>query len=376
MKDSKTKLILIGGFLGAGKTTLLGELASRLGKEGLPVGLITNDQASELVDSALLEKTGCATVEVSGSCFCCNFAGLLGAVESLISRGAAYIIAEPVGSCTDLSATIMQPLKEKAQNIDLAPLTVAAEPKLLAAILAGESGGLHPSAAYIVKKQLEEADYILVNKADILGEGEIKKLRLETERAFPQAKVYALSALFGSGVDEWFNAVLNDPGAGKTIAGVDYDVYAEGEARMGWLNATVRLREKTQSGAWRDFLDQLLAGLGKRIRGLDAAVGHVKGIVQNSGGASGPAGGGFVIGSVTSHPGMPAVRGEASFPEAQLILNVRAEMKPRPLEDLTLQVIRETCGGRVDYTVSVLKCFSPGRPQPSYRYAKPVSAGG
>ena len=51
----QTRLILVGGFLGAGKTTLLWETAVRLMNKGLRVGLITNDQAPELVDSELLK---------------------------------------------------------------------------------------------------------------------------------------------------------------------------------------------------------------------------------------------------------------------------------------------------------------------------------
>jgi G3E family GTPase len=51
----KTRIILVGGFLGAGKTTLLWESARKLTEQGKHVGLITNDQASELVDTAFLE---------------------------------------------------------------------------------------------------------------------------------------------------------------------------------------------------------------------------------------------------------------------------------------------------------------------------------
>lgn len=68
-----TRLIVVGGFLGAGKTTLLWEAARRLMKQWLNVGLITNDQAPELVDSALLSLNNLHVAEVSGSCFCCNF---------------------------------------------------------------------------------------------------------------------------------------------------------------------------------------------------------------------------------------------------------------------------------------------------------------
>jgi len=78
-------------------------------KRGKKVGLITNDQAPELVDSMLLINNGLRVEEVSGSCFCCNFNGFIGAVQHYnTDREVDFIIAEPVGSCTDLSATILQ----------------------------------------------------------------------------------------------------------------------------------------------------------------------------------------------------------------------------------------------------------------------------
>ena len=91
---SKTKLILVGGFLAAGKTTMLNTLAGRFTGRGYKVGLITNDQAADLVDTAILTRTGVEVREVSGSCFCCNFPGFMKAGESLIDAGCNLIVAE------------------------------------------------------------------------------------------------------------------------------------------------------------------------------------------------------------------------------------------------------------------------------------------
>ena len=99
------KIILVGGFLGAGKTTLLHAAAERLAHAGATVGLITNDQAPDLVDTAWLSRSATGVREVAGSCFCCDFPGFRDAVRSLADGGAEYVIAEPVGSCTDLSAS-------------------------------------------------------------------------------------------------------------------------------------------------------------------------------------------------------------------------------------------------------------------------------
>jgi len=55
---NNVKIILAGGFLGAGKTTLLWKASQYLMERGKKTGLITNDQAPELVDSALLTNNG------------------------------------------------------------------------------------------------------------------------------------------------------------------------------------------------------------------------------------------------------------------------------------------------------------------------------
>ena len=67
------RLILTGGFLGAGKTTLIGQLVRYFQRQGLRCGVVTNDQAAGLVDTALAENLdGAAISEIGGGCFCCK----------------------------------------------------------------------------------------------------------------------------------------------------------------------------------------------------------------------------------------------------------------------------------------------------------------
>ena len=150
----KTKLLLIGGFLAAGKTTMLWETARALAKRNYKVGLITNDQAPDLVDTAFLTKTCAGVREVSGSCFCCNFPGFASAIASLTDAGADFIVAEPVGSCTDLSATILQPIKDKYPEWELLPLVVLVEHARMQEALGITEGLTHPDALYIIERQM------------------------------------------------------------------------------------------------------------------------------------------------------------------------------------------------------------------------------
>jgi G3E family GTPase len=215
---------------------LLWQAAQTLAGRGLQVGLVTNDQAPELVDTALLARTNVRVAEVSGSCFCCNFPGLLNALSQPDGEKKADVfIAEPVGSCTDLSATILQPLKDRhADAFSLAPLSVLVDPERLLSILDGGMAGLHPSAAYIFRKQMEEADLLVINKTDLLTPCEYESLQARAKQAFPSVlSVLGVSAKTGEGLDAWLETVMQGTGAGHHLTEVDYDVYAEGEAVGG-----------------------------------------------------------------------------------------------------------------------------------------------
>ena len=71
-----TKLILIGGFLGAGKTSLMARAARVLKGQGKTVGLITNDQASDLVDTAFLSDRKTRSGRFRGAAFAATILAL------------------------------------------------------------------------------------------------------------------------------------------------------------------------------------------------------------------------------------------------------------------------------------------------------------
>src|SRR5262245_8998641 len=119
------RFVMVGGFLGAGKTTTLTRLARMYQAKGQRVGVVTNDQAHDLVDTNTFRAQGLAVEEVPGACFCCRFDDLVNRVGSLQdSERPDVILAEPVGSCTDLVATVIQPLKDLyGGRFEVAPYT-------------------------------------------------------------------------------------------------------------------------------------------------------------------------------------------------------------------------------------------------------------
>jgi G3E family GTPase len=353
---NQTKLILVGGFLGAGKTSLLMSAAEILKKRGIKVGLVTNDQASGLVDTAYLAGKGNVVEEVSGSCFCCNFPGFIDAVRSVAEKNDGGVtLAEPVGSCTDLSMTILQPLKEKYTDVaDTAPLTVLGDPRRLRRNIKDRKIG----GNYIPSCQFDEADIILITKTDLLADAELDQLICDTKDAWPEAKVMAVSVKENRGVEEWLDAVLAGTSVGKNRADVDYDIYAAGEAAYGWLNATFTFGDK--SFDYDRAAEKLLGNLGGAFDGEKLEVGHVKFLLDS--------GKSEWIGNLTGTKETAMLRkSEHANDEKKLVVNARVEVGPLELQNIVLKAVEEAFPD-AKVTGTEIRTLIPGRPNPTYRY--------
>ena len=119
----------------------------------------------------MLRARGFATEEIPGGCFCCRFNSLVEAAQRLTAATRPDVfIAEPVGSCTDLVATVTYPLRRiYGDDFSIAPLSVLVDPVRARRVLGLEEGGkFSEKVLYIYRKQLEEADLIVINKIDLL----------------------------------------------------------------------------------------------------------------------------------------------------------------------------------------------------------------
>src|SRR5207245_6617983 len=171
-----------------GKTTTISRLAHFYINQGRRVGLVTNDQAQDLVDTNSLRAQGFPVEEVAGACFCCRFDDLISKVGRLQEEERPdVILVEPVGSCTDLVATVVQPLRDLyGERFEVAPYPVLFKPSHGLRILRNETdAGFSPKAAYIFRKQLEEEDALVLNRIDEMTPDALTELGDLVSREFP-----------------------------------------------------------------------------------------------------------------------------------------------------------------------------------------------
>ncbi len=360
---SKARYIMIGGFLGAGKTTAVAALAQRLAGQGTRVGLITNDQGSELVDTAMLRAKGFTTEEITGGCFCCRFNTLTDAAKRLTqSTRPDVFIAEPVGSCTDLVATVTYPLRRiYGDAFAVAPLSVLVDPIRAERVLGlAEGGQFSAKVMYIFRKQLEEADILVVTKSDLVDAARMERLCAALAKEFPNAEVLAVSVRTGAGLDEWFAKMTSGEQVERATMKVDYDIYAEGEALLGWLNATIQMQAATPFDA-----DAVLKRLAAEMqRTLTGEIAHLKMTLSPDSGLGDVA----AINLVRSDfvPEL-SLRLEEPVESAQVILNCRAEAAPEEIRDALHGAVAAIQAMGISATVEHLEFFRPGKPEPTHR---------
>lgn len=264
---------ILGGFLGSGKTTAINQASKLLQSAGKRVGVITNDQGTQLVDTAFINHNGIATKEVTGSCFCCNFEAFERNIAQLAEGFQADVIfAESVGSCTDLVSTILNPLSIYHQELKVT-LSVFADAAMLP-VLIGQSKLFKDSVNYIYKKQLEEADIIVVNKIDLLSSDRLIELQYLIKDKFPHKKIIYQNSLDEKSILQWLDQIGKfNYMAERTSLTIDYDIYGEGEAALTWLDYLLIIQSDDNT---HKACELLMEQIYKQVNNYALPIGHLK----------------------------------------------------------------------------------------------------
>lgn len=233
--EQATPVVLLSGFLGAGKTTMLRHWIQN--QRGLKLGCVVNDVASINIDAKLIRRTHDAatstldladTVELDNGCACCSITDeLYDAIENLCyladkrKQRFDWIVIEASGvaepqNVRDLFQTALEDKLPVAKMAYLDRIVTvvdasafgehyASKQMLVEKPELGEGGGRRPVVDLLIE-QVECADYVVMNKVDLVKERKVERLHEIIATLNPLCTVQ--SARFGSVPME---DVLNSP---------------------------------------------------------------------------------------------------------------------------------------------------------------------
>ncbi len=204
---AKIPATVITGFLGAGKTTLLRHVIEHAG--GRRLAIMVNEFGALGVDAELLKGCGIPAceeadiVELANGCLCCTVADeFLPAMEALLNRPnpPEHLIIETSGLALPkpLLKAFGWPSIRSRVTVDgviavvdgpaVAAGRFADDPAAVARQRAADAGLDHDNPlAEVYEDQLNSADLVILNKADLLDPATLARVRAEIGATLPRA---------------------------------------------------------------------------------------------------------------------------------------------------------------------------------------------
>ncbi|WP_239372175.1 GTP-binding protein [Mammaliicoccus sciuri] len=207
---NKIPVTVSSGYLGAGKTTLLNNILKN--REGLKIAVIVNDMSEINIDKDLviqgggISRTDEKLVELSNGCICCTLReDLLIEVEKIAKRGDVdQIVIESTGISEPVPVAQTFSYIDDELGIDLTSIcrldtmvTVVDAHRFVhdmysEDLLKDRDQGISEederSISDLLIDQIEFCDVLILNKADLVEEKDLKQLEIVLKKLQPKAK--------------------------------------------------------------------------------------------------------------------------------------------------------------------------------------------
>ena len=182
MSQKRIPVTILTGFLGAGKTTLLNYILKE--QHGYKFAVIVNEMGKIGVDGLLVEKTSEDILELNNGCLCCSVRkDLVAGVQKLLKRGGFdYLLIETTGAADP------QPVAQTFLNIPQLQQHVMLDS--IITVVDVEQIEKQIQAQETAKEQIAMADFVLLNKTDLVDEAQIVKVEALVREMNPHCRTY------------------------------------------------------------------------------------------------------------------------------------------------------------------------------------------
>lgn len=240
------KIMVVSGFLGSGKTTTMYTLAKYINSSSGKAHIIVNDLGANLVDTQYsLKMYPKYVTEIPSGCICYQMENFVDKINRIIHKENPLLIMSDIPGCgvgalDHVYHTLHNNYEDK---YSLAPFTVIVDPERLKILIDKKNAKkmhINPELSYLMIKQLEEADLILLNKIDLLNEKEVDEYVLFLKKLYPYTEIIPISAKMNKNIDLFAEYVLNHNSSLKKIS-LDMEKFTTAENLLSWYNRRVLL---------------------------------------------------------------------------------------------------------------------------------------
>ena len=353
----KIRFMVVSGFLGAGKTTTMIALAEHMNKTFGETAIIANDLGANLVDTNLTQTSGCTVAEIASGCICYQMDNTVDQIRRLRDKDGAVFVMSDIPGCGvgALDHVYHRLATDNADEFTLSPFTVVVDPERLRMIMPERADiNLPEELVYLLKLQLEEADLVVLNKADLLAPEDVERYVDFLHAACPDIPVMVISALERTGIEELADFIATHETALKNFSVRNNQEFADAEAKLTWYNR--RLYLKTNDGGKIDcnaVVDDLIESIRMGLIEKKRNVPHLKTFATSGNGDFNKA---SLIG--VDYDVEYAQQFLRPHKNLRMIVNARAVCESRPLARLMDDALDEVCEKYdLDCQVFFTECF-------------------
>jgi G3E family GTPase len=173
---------ILTGFLGAGKTTLLNYILKQ--QNTYKFGIIVNEVGAIGIDGQLVENAAEEMVQLNNGCICCTVRkDLVKGVQRLLARGGFdYLLIETTG--------IADPGPVAQTFLNIPQLTKYVRLDSIITVVDAEQVAKQMKETETAREQIAMADFVLLNKMDLVTEPQLEATEALIRDLNPQAEIF------------------------------------------------------------------------------------------------------------------------------------------------------------------------------------------
>lgn len=185
--DTKIPFTVIGGYLGSGKTTLLNALLRQ--PHGLKLAVLVNDFGSINIDAELIENQDGETVSLTNGCICCSINDNIGEMlrqltERPVPPDQVIVEASGVAYPDKIARYGTMP------GFTLQGILVVVDAETI------RERSKDKYVGHTVMHQLMDADLLILNKTDLVSDGQKQEVRAWLSDVAPKSCI--IEAQYGA----------------------------------------------------------------------------------------------------------------------------------------------------------------------------------